>query len=91
MLKRIDEESTIQAAVENARADEHLALANSLTALLRRAQRLNESKTFGVCKTCRFFTRVADGGFQCGLTNEPLSVGDSMQICVEHENEARKA
>lgn len=91
LLKRVDEKSTIQAAVENVRADEQLALANSLTALLRRAQRLNESKTFGVCNTCRFFTRLADGGFQCGITNEPLTADDSMQICVEHENEVRKA
>jgi DNA-binding MarR family transcriptional regulator len=91
LLKCVDEESAIQAAVEAVGADEQLALANSLAALLRRAQRLNKSRSFGVCNTCRFFTQLADGGFQCGITNEPLTVDDSMQICVEHENEAFKA
>ncbi len=90
LLECVDEGSAIQGAVEYVGADEHLALANSLAALLRRAQRLNESKTFGVCNTCRFFTHLSDGGFQCGITNELLTVADSMQICVEHENEAIK-
>lgn len=91
LLKRIDEESAIQAAAEAVGKDERLALANSLSALLRRAQRLNDSRSFGVCNTCRFFTRLANGGFECGITNEPLTVDDSMRICVEHENEILKS
>ncbi|MCH9693430.1 MAG: MarR family transcriptional regulator [Gammaproteobacteria bacterium] len=87
LLKRIDEESAIQAAVAGVGADERLELTDSLAALLRRAQRLNGSKSFGVCNSCRFFTRLAEGGFQCGITKEPLTVNDSMQICVEHEND----
>lgn len=84
-LKRIDEESAIQSAVEAFEPAEELALKNGLALLLRRAQRLNGSRSFGVCNTCRFFTRLASGGFQCGITKEPLSVDDSEQICVEHE------
>ena len=90
LLKRIDESSAIQAAVEDVGADKQLTLANSLVALLRGAQRLNDSKTFGACNTCRFFTRLADGSFKCGITNESLTVGDSLQICVEHENAVSK-
>jgi DNA-binding MarR family transcriptional regulator len=90
LLKRIDEDSAIQAAVEDVGADKQLTLENSLVALLRRAQQLNDSKTFGACNTCSFFRRLADGGFQCGITNESLTVDDSMRICVEHENEVRK-
>lgn len=88
LLERVDEESAIHAALEGVGADERLALANSLAALLRRAQQLNDSKSFGVCTTCRFFTRLEDGGFQCGITNEPLTVDDSMKICIEHENQS---
>ncbi len=91
LLEGVDEESAIQAAVEDVSEDERLVLTNSLAALLRRAQRLNGSKTFGVCSTCRFFTRLSDGGFQCGITNEPLTADDSMRICVEHENEVLKS
>ncbi len=91
LLKRIDDESAIQAAAEDVAADERNVLANSLASLLRRAQRLNGSKTFGVCKSCRFFTQLTDGGFQCGITSEPLTVEDSRRICVEHQNEVVKA
>ena len=91
LLKRVDEESAIQAAVEEVATDERLPLENSLTALLRRAQRLNGSRSFGVCSTCRFFNRLEDGSFQCGITHEPLTVEDSMRICVEHENEVLNA
>jgi len=90
LLDRVEKESAIQAAAEDVGAGERLILANSLAALLRRAQRLNGSKTFGVCSSCRFFTRLADGAFQCGITNEPLTVDDSMRICVEHQNEVLK-
>ncbi|MDH5502383.1 MAG: MarR family winged helix-turn-helix transcriptional regulator [Gammaproteobacteria bacterium] len=87
LIKRVDEESVIHAATEDVGAGERKVLENSLAALLRRAQRRNGSKSFGVCSTCRFFTPLADGGFLCGMTNEPLSVDDSLRICVEHENE----
>lgn len=90
VLKQVDEGSAIQAAVEDIGSNEQLALESSLALLLRRAQHLNDSRSFGVCNTCRFFTRLADGDFQCGITQEPLTVGDSNRICVEHENGAVK-
>jgi MarR family transcriptional regulator, negative regulator of the multidrug operon emrRAB len=55
------------------------ALADILTAL----QKSNQSYTFGLCKTCKFFT-VCQEGFLCGLTKEPLSESDSELICQEH-------
>jgi len=51
----------------------------ALTAL----QKANKSHTFGLCKTCRFFTKTSDA-FTCGLTKEPLSQADSEKICQEH-------
>lgn len=91
LLERIDRESAMHAAAQSIGADERLTLGNSLTALLRRAQKLNGSKSFGVCSTCRFFERLDDGGFRCGITAEPLTVDDSTRICVEHEIGARSA
>ena len=52
---------------------------NALLAL----QKANQSQTFGLCKTCQYFTLLAEG-FTCGLTKQPLSEVDSEKICQEH-------
>ena len=51
----------------------------ALTAL----QKANKSQSFGLCKTCHYFTTTS-GGFSCGLTREQLSQSDSEKICQEH-------
>lgn len=51
----------------------------ALTAL----QKANDSNSFGVCKTCKNFTRKPKGFF-CELTQEKLSKSDSEKICQEH-------
>lgn len=56
--------------------------ANALLAL----QKAHKSQSFGLCKTCRHFTRNT-GYFVCGLTKEPLSQSDSEKICQEHSVE----
>ena len=53
--------------------------ANTLLAL----QKANRSQSFGLCKTCRHFTKTPNG-FLCGLTKESLSQHDSEKICQEH-------
>ena len=53
--------------------------ANMLTAL----QKANQSQSFGICKTCHYFTTM-DDSFLCGLTKEQLSESDSEKICQEH-------
>ena len=55
------------------------AFANMLTAL----QKANQSQSFGICKTCHYFTTM-DDSFLCGLTKEQLSESDSEKICQEH-------
>lgn len=52
---------------------------NALLAL----QKANQSQSFGLCKTCQYFTQTTDG-FTCGLTKQPLSELDSQKICQEH-------
>lgn len=52
---------------------------NALTAL----QKANKSESFGLCKTCYYFTTTSEG-FRCRLTKEMLSKSDSEKICKEH-------
>jgi len=56
-----------------------IAFANMLTAL----QKANQSQSFGICKTCHYFTTM-DDSFLCGLIKELLSESDSEKICQEH-------
>ena len=51
----------------------------ALTAL----QKANKSQSFGLCKTCQYFTTTSVG-LNCGLTKEPLNQSDSEKICQEH-------
>lgn len=51
----------------------------ALTAL----QKAHKSYSFGLCKTCKYFTPTTEGFF-CGLTKEPLTQSDSEKICQEH-------
>lgn len=54
--------------------------------MLRSMQRIHQFRSFGVCKTCRFFQSLSpEGEFHCGLTGEALSDADSIKICREHE------
>lgn len=55
----------------------------TLTTLLTALQKSNKSHSFGLCKTCRFFTLQPEG-YLCGLTKESLSEFDSEKICQEH-------
>lgn len=64
---------------QNDTLDYETVYANTLMAL----QKANQSHSFGLCKTCQYFTTDADG-FVCGLTKEPLTQSDSEKICQEH-------
>ena len=66
-------------AIFNENESQENVFVNALTAL----QKANKSQSFGLCKTCKYFTTTADG-FVCGLTKEQLSQADSEKICQEH-------
>ncbi|MEM7277881.1 MAG: MarR family transcriptional regulator, partial [Pseudomonadota bacterium] len=66
--------------------NEQTAISDGLTKLLRNAQLINGSNSFGVCATCQFFQKTESGEFKCGVTEELLSVKDSTKICVEHKD-----
>jgi DNA-binding MarR family transcriptional regulator len=64
---------------ENAFVNHEIIFVKALAAL----QKANQSQSFGLCKSCQYFTKLATG-FQCGLTKELLSHSDSEKICQEH-------
>ncbi len=66
-------------AIFNKDSSQENVFVNALTAL----QKANKSQSFGLCKTCKYFTNVEDG-FVCGLTKQQLSQSDSEKICQEH-------
>lgn len=55
----------------------------ALITVLSALQKSNNSHTFGLCKTCHYFTLLENGLF-CGLTKEELTEEDSEKICQEH-------
>ncbi|KAB2832447.1 MAG: winged helix-turn-helix transcriptional regulator [Candidatus Dadabacteria bacterium] len=91
--RRMTGDGTVPEAFAEALLDmgpgEKETLARLLSKILTGLQRRNGGRTFGVCRTCRFFGENAlPGSHQCGLTLEPLSDGDSFKICREHETAA---
>ena len=84
LLKQVVPPSLFVDAVKELSHKQVKSLETQLSLLLRNLQKANQSRSFGVCHTCRFFLREEDG-FRCGLTQESLSDDDSLRICREHE------
>ena len=84
LLKQVVPPSLFTHAVKELSPEQVESLATQLSLLLSKLQKANQSRSFGVCHTCRFFLREEDG-FRCGLTQEALSHNDSQSICREHE------
>ena len=51
----------------------------ALTAL----QKANNSQSYGVCKSCHYFTKT-ENGYLCGLVRQPLTEDESEKICQDH-------
>lgn len=91
----IDDEfppSEFKDALDTLNSSDADSLALLLTKLLIQFQQNNSGKLFGVCHTCNHFRKFAlSNSHQCGLTLEPLSEEESLQICREYEEPAKKA
>lgn len=59
-------------------------LQQQLTLLLASIQKQHQSRSFGVCNSCKYHLDV-NGGYVCGLTQLPLTADDITLICVEHQ------
>jgi MarR family transcriptional repressor of emrRAB len=62
------------------------SLADSLDQVLRRMITINQGRTFGQCRTCRFHQSKANAPY-CGLLKLPLTPTQANQVCREHEPE----
>ncbi len=58
-------------------------IGNALKTTLGVLQKVNHSKSFGQCKSCRHFS-IEENHFQCGLTQQPLDRDDTDKICRDH-------
>lgn len=56
---------------------------HALQTTLGLLQKVNHSKSFGLCRSCRFFG-VEANHYQCNLTNEALDREDTDKICRDH-------
>lgn len=63
---------------------EFRSVRHALGVTLQVLQRANNSKSFGLCNTCRYFTEI-DGHTHCGVTGEPLNQQAVTKICREHQ------
>lgn len=88
---------TGQALIDNLRpldifkeAESKIAVTNfysidqALSATLGLLQEANNSKSFGLCRSCIHFA-VELHHYQCNLTNEALDRNDTEKICRDHE------
>ncbi|KAA3609540.1 MAG: MarR family transcriptional regulator [Planctomycetota bacterium] len=58
---------------------------NLLQEILRRLQKANDYRSFGICGSCNHFRRLGGGRFQCGLTGESLRAEEASLLCREHQ------
>lgn len=56
---------------------------NALQSTLAILQKANHSKSFGLCRSCNYFTVEADH-YQCSLTDEALDRDEIAKICRDH-------
>lgn len=66
-------------------AGETERLAESLRTFLRGLQTAHGSRSFGICRSCRFHISEGRNRSRCGLTNEPLATAEISLTCREHE------
>lgn len=79
-LKPLDIFKDAEAKVSQQEFD---TIGNALKTTLGVLQKVNQSKSFGLCRSCRHFL-VAENHYQCGLTEQPLNRDDTDKICRDH-------
>lgn len=65
-------------------AHEFASIGEALSTTLQVLQKVNNSKSFGLCRSCRHFS-VEANHYQCGLTQQPLDRSDTDKICRDHQ------
>jgi DNA-binding MarR family transcriptional regulator len=62
------------------------SIGQALQTTLGVLQKVNHLKSFGLCRTCRYFS-VAENHYLCGLTEQALDREDTDKICRDHAPE----
>jgi len=57
-----------------------------LKRLLVALQKAHQTRSFGVCSSCRYHQVEGSDSFRCGLTQEPLTNEEIGLICREHQS-----
>jgi len=83
VIDHLHREGTWAAACAALGSEETKELEAGLTHLLAALQRGHGGRTFGTCATCRHL-RSTGQGFQCGLTDLPLTPAETEKICQDH-------
>lgn len=67
------------------------AIQNGLKSLLKELLKQRNGKAFDMCNTCIHFQADVDQGkpHRCGLLKVPLTIEDSVQICIESQVECK--
>lgn len=56
----------------------------ALTQILKKQLISRNNTGFSVCQSCKFNEKIDESHFNCGLTNERLTLDDTFKICREH-------
>ena len=79
----LDRRNVLEQAVSGMDASEISFLDAGLRNLLLQVLNVQDQKSFGVCKTCRYHEE-GQNGRSCRLLNVKLDKADAEQVCVEH-------
>ncbi len=76
----------LQRAASHLDGDQQAVLEIALQRILEERLVATAGKTFGICRTCRFFEAHSPDGdpHRCALLKVSLGVPDAAQICAEH-------
>lgn len=85
LLQKIDDLVFTQDLLDKYDVQVQTTVNQTLQSILRDMQERNNNRTFGQCRTCRFFTIESKTKFKCGLTSESLKAEETLKICLEHE------
>jgi len=83
LLEEIQPEDIFKEAEDAISKQRFTSINEALTVTLSELQKANASSSFGLCRTCHYFTE-RDSHYVCGLTQESLTQTDADKICREH-------
>ncbi len=69
---------------------QQIEIEQGLHTLITGLIKTNNMKSFGICSSCRYNSKLSDGTYFCNLVKQPLENTDIQLICREHEVENKE-